>query len=204
MEVEYKWDLTDAGGPAALDAAEKLSPYIRGSKDIAMHATYYDTVDGDVLALRGGLRRREENGLSVCSLKLEVEVSDGKATREEYEVACDDIRQALELLPEAGAPRDVCEMLAGKELKVSCETEFDRRAFSLAVGAQGAADAFEAELAFDEGVLRRDGCEQEFREMELEHKDGTLDAFNAFALDIQDTAHLTPQPLSKLARAMSV
>ena len=204
MEVEYKWDLTDAGGPAALDAAEKLSPYIRGSKDIAMHATYYDTVDGDVLALRGGLRRREENGLSVCSLKLEVEVSDGKATREEYEVACDDIRQALELLPEAGAPRDVCEMLAGKELKVNCETEFDRRAFSLAVGAQGAADAFEAELAFDEGVLRRDGCEQEFREMELEHKDGTLDAFNAFALDIQDTAHLTPQPLSKLARAMSV
>lgn len=204
MEVEYKWDLTDAGGPAALDAAEKLSPYIRGSKDIAMHATYYDTVDGDVLALRGGLRRREENGLSVCSLKLEVEVSDGKATREEYEVACDDIRQALELLPEAGAPRDVCEMLAGKELKVNCETEFDRRAFSLAVGAQGAADAFEAELAFDEGVLRRDGSEQEFREMELEHKDGSLDAFNAFALDIQDTAHLTPQPLSKLARAMSV
>lgn len=204
MEVEYKWDLTDAGGPAALDAAEKLSPYIRGSKDIAMHATYYDTVDGDVLALRGGLRRREENGLSVCSLKLEVEVSDGKATREEYEVACDDIRQALELLPEAGAPRDVCEMLAGKELKVNCETGFDRRAFSLAVGAQGAADAFEAELAFDEGVLRRDGREQEFREMELEHKDGSLDAFNAFALDIQDTAHLTPQPLSKLARAMSV
>ncbi len=204
MEVEYKWDLTDAGGPAALDAAEKLSPYIRGSKDIAMHATYYDTVDGDVLALRGGLRRREENGLSVCSLKLEVEVSDGKATREEYEVACDDIRQALELLPEAGAPRDVCEMLAGKELKVNCETEFDRRAFSLAVGAQGAADAFEAELAFDEGVLRRDGREQEFREMELEHKDGSLDAFDAFALDIQDTAHLTPQPLSKLARAMSV
>lgn len=204
MEVEYKWDLTDAGGLAALDAAEKLSPYIRGSKDIAMHATYYDTVDGDVLALRGGLRRREENGLSVCSLKLEVEVSDGKATREEYEVACDDIRQALELLPETGAPRDVCEMLAGKELKVNCETEFDRRAFSLAVGAQGAADAFEAELAFDEGVLRRDGREQEFREMELEHKDGSLDAFNAFALDIQDTAHLTPQPLSKLARAMSV
>lgn len=204
MEVEYKWDLTDAGGLAALDAAEKLSPYIRGSKDIAMHATYYDTVDGDVLALRGGLRRREENGPSVCSLKLEVEVSDGKATREEYEVACDDIRQALELLPEAGAPRDVCEMLAGKELKVNCETEFDRRAFSLAVGAQGAADAFEAELAFDEGVLRRDGREQEFREMELEHKDGSLDAFNAFALDIQDTAHLTPQPLSKLARAMSV
>lgn len=204
MEIEYKWDLTDAGGPAALDAAEKLSPYIRGSKDIAMHATYYDTVDGDVLALRGGLRRREENGLSVCSLKLEVEVSDGKATREEYEVACDDIRQALELLPEAGAPRDVCEMLAGKELKVNCETGFDRRAFSLAVGAQGAADAFEAELAFDEGVLRRDGREQEFREMELEHKDGSLDAFNAFALDIQDTAHLTPQPLSKLARAMSV
>lgn len=204
MEVEYKWDLTDAGGPAALDAAEKLSPYIRGSKDIAMHATYYDTVDGDVLALRGGLRRREENGLSVCSLKLEVEVSDGKATREEYEVACDDIRQALELLPEAGAPRDVCEMLAGKELKVNCETEFDRRAFSLAVGVQGAAGAFEAELAFDEGVLRRDGREQEFREMELEHKDGSLDAFNVFALDIQDTAHLTPQPLSKLARAMSV
>lgn len=204
MEVEYKWDLTDAGGLAALDAAEKLSPYIRGSKDIAMHATYYDTVDGDVRALRGGLRRREENGLSVCSLKLEIEVSDGKATREEYEVACDDIRQALELLPEAGAPRDVCEMLAGKELKVNCETEFDRRAFKLAVGTQGAADAFEAELAFDEGVLRREGREQEFREMELEHKVGSLDAFNDFALDIQDTAHLTPQPLSKLARAMSL
>lgn len=204
MEVEYKWDLTDAGGLAALDAAEKLSPYIRGSKDIAMHATYYDTVDGDVFALRGGLRKRAENGVSVCSLKLEVEVSDGRATREEYEVACDDIRKALGLLPEVGAPRDVCEKLAAKELKVNCETEFDRRAFKLAVGTQGAEDAFEAELAFDEGVLRREGREQEFREMELEHKDGSLDAFNDFALDIQDTAHLTPQPLSKLARAMSL
>ena len=204
MEVEYKWDLTDAGGLAALDAAEKLSPYIRGSKDIAMHATYYDTVDGDVFALRGGLRKRAENGVRVCSLKLEVEVSDGRATREEYEVACDDIRKALGLLPEVGAPRDVCEKLAAKELKVNCETEFDRRAFKLAVGTQGAEDAFEAELAFDEGVLRREGREQEVREMELEHKDGSLDAFNDFALDIQDTAHLTPQPLSQLARAMSV
>ena len=204
MEVEYKWDLTNAGGLAALDAAEKLSPYIRGVENIGMHATYYDTVDGDVRALRGGLRKRAENGVSVCSLKLEVEVSDGRATREEYEVACDDIRKALGLLPEVGAPRDVCEKLAAKELKVNCETEFDRRAFKLAVGAQGAADAFEAELAFDEGVLRREGREQEFREMELEHKGGSLDAFNDFALDIQDTAHLTPQPLSKLARAMSL
>ena len=184
MEVEYKWDLTDAGGLAALDAAEKLSPYIRGVENISMHATYYDTVDGDVFALRGGLRKRAENGVSVCSLKLEVEVSDGRATREEYEVACDDIRKALGLLPEVGAPRDVCEMLAGKELKVNCETEFDRRAFGLAVGTQGAADAFEAELAFDEGVLRRERREQEFREMELEHKGGSLDAFNDFALDI--------------------
>lgn len=207
MEIEYKWDLQAAeGSRLALDVAEGLAPHVKGVRGISMHATYYDTVDGLVASMRGGLRLREENGVSICCLKLERRDEGGCAVRQEYEVPADDIRAGIAALSSAGAPADVCEQLLASELEVLCETQFERRAFTLEVAgnAPGSADAFSAELAFDEGVLRRQGREQELREMELEHKGGSLEAFYAFTKGLQDKLGLEPQPLSKLARAMRV
>lgn len=207
MEIEYKWDLQAAeGSRLALDAAEGIAPYVKGVRGISMHATYYDTPDGLVASMRGGLRLRKENDDSVCCLKLERRDEDGCAVRQEYEVSADDIRAGIAALPSTGAPADVCEQLLASELEVLCETQFERRAFTLEVAGDtpDGADAFSAELAFDEGALRRQGREQGLREMELEYKSGSLEAFHAFAEGLQDKLGLEPQPLSKLARAMRV
>lgn len=207
MEIEYKWDLQKAEGPRlALDEAERLAPHVRGVRGISMHAAYYDTSGGLVASMRGGLRLRKENGVSVCCLKLEQRDEGGCAERREYEVPASDIRAGIVALPSAGAPTDVCEQLLASELEVLCETQFERRAFILEVTGDmpDGAGTFSAELAFDEGVLRRQGREAELREMELEYKGGSLKAFHAFAQELQDKLRLEPQPLSKLARAMRV
>lgn len=203
MEIEYKWDLQAAeGSRLALDAAEAIAPYVRGVQGISMHATYYDTTDGLVAGMRGGLRLRQEGERGVCCLKLEVEDAAGCAVRQEFEVEAADIRAGLAALPTAGAPQEFCEELLASELVVLCETEFERRAFALEAGSGDV--AFSAELAFDEGVLSRQGREAELREMELEYKAGSLEAFHAFAADVEQRAGLIRQPLSKLARAMRV
>ena len=213
MEIEYKWGLQAAeGSRKALDAAELIAPYVRGVQGISMHAVYYDTAGGLTGQLGVGLRIRRENERSVCCLKVPVN-EGGCAVRHEFEVEAADIREGLAALQQAGAPADVCEQLAAADLIAACETQFERRAFALEVPAgavelPAGADApapsepFAAELAFDEGVLRREGREQELREMELEHKGGSLAAFHAFAAQLEATLGLAREPLSKHARAM--
>lgn len=202
MEIEYKWDLLPVeGSRLALDVAELISPHVRGAHDVFMHATYYDTADGLMEGMRAGLRLRRENDESVCCLKLEERVEGGLSERREYEAAADDVSQAVETLRQAGAPGDICDALAAAQLVVLCETEFQRRAFDLQVEGEG---GFSAELAFDEGVLRHEGREQELHEMELELKDGSLEAFGAFAEAVEKRLGVRPQPLSKLARALQV
>ena len=161
-----------------------------------------------------GLRIRRENERSVCCLKVPVN-EGGCAVRHEFEVEAADIREGLTALQQAGAPADICEQLAAADLIAACETQFERRAFALEVPAGAVelpADAdsttpapsepFAAELAFDEGVLRREGREQPLHEMELEHKGGSLEAFHAFATKLEATLGLAREPLSKHARAM--
>ena len=202
MEIEYKWDLDGADGRAALDAAEMLSPCVRGSHDLTMRSVYYDTERGLVSELGGGLRLRRENERSVCCLKLPVSEAGACAEREEFEVEAGDIREGLRLLPGAGASREVCERLAADGPAPACEVEFERRAFE--VGVPRDSPAFSAELSVDEGTLRHEGRERAFREMELEYKEGDLEAFHRFARNVQDAARLKPQPLSKLARALAL
>ena len=215
MEIEYKWGLQAAeGSRKALDAAELIAPYVRGVQGISMHAVYYDTADGLTGQLGVGLRIRRENERSVCCLKVPVN-EGGCAVRHEYEVEAADIHEGLAALQQADAPVDLCGLLAVADLIAACETQFERRAFALEVpagavelpaGAGGTAPApsepFAAELAFDEGVLRREGREQPLREMELEHKGGSLAAFHAFAAQLEATLGLAREPLSKHARAM--
>lgn len=56
---------------------------------ISMETVYYDTPAGDFRRLRWTLRRRLENGRSVCTLKTPA----GGALRNEWETSCPDIRE---------------------------------------------------------------------------------------------------------------
>ena len=61
-EFELKFAATALDHEALRARFGNLSP-------ITMETTYYDTPSGDIRRLRWTLRRRKENGVSVCALK---------------------------------------------------------------------------------------------------------------------------------------
>ena len=198
MEIEYKWELPDEDVLAELLGDDELAPMLGEPCTLRMRAIYYDTAAEDVRRMRGGLRIRQENDESVCCLKLAAQASGACKARQEFEVAADDIIEGLGMLPDVGAPADVCEMLLAAKPQPTCETDFTRREYVLAC------DDFTAALAIDTGEMRRQGHTAPIHEMELEHLSGSEEAFRACATRMQERFGLETQPLSKLARAMAL
>ena len=81
FELKYR---ADSGVIAAIRAA------FGDFSEIRMETVYYDTLDAALSRRRWMLRRRYENGTSVCTLKTPL--PDG--SRGEWETPCDDIRLA--------------------------------------------------------------------------------------------------------------
>ena len=88
IEFELKYRATEKAQQAILEA------FAGEWKEISMETTYYDTPQGDLSALRYTLRRRFENGVSVCTVKTPGE----GAGRGEWEVNCHSIEAAIEKL----------------------------------------------------------------------------------------------------------
>lgn len=160
---------------------------------IAMETTYYDTPSRSLSQRRWTLRRRMENGKSVCTLK-----TPGKGIeRGEWEVDCDCIEAAISELCKLGAPVEL-ETLCKEGLKVSCGARFTRRAglFTLRDCA--------FELALDSGVLLGGGKEIPLWELEAEHKDGSREAMERFATELAALYGLQIEEKSKFARALAL
>ena len=198
MEIEYKWELPDEDAVRRLLADAFVANHMTSSDVVRMHSTYYDTPAQDVHRLHGGLRIRRENDKSVCCLKLSAKNQDACKTRREYEVEAADIREGLEKLPQVGAPRDICELLLKGDPQATCETDFTREAKAIVT------DAFTAELALDRGELGRLDKRAPICEVELEYKSGSVESFHEFAARLQNGYGLVVQPLSKLARAITL
>ena len=160
---------------------------------ISMETTYYDSLDGKLGLLRWTLRRRMENGKSVCPLKTPAE----GASRNEWEVECGDIADAIEPLLLQGAPRQLLLLCAGG-LKESCGARFTRLAGKIEV------DGAAVELALDQGVLLGGGQELPFAEVEIELKEGSEEAAVRFAEAIAAQRNLKPEPRSKVVRARAL
>ena len=159
-------------------------------QSISMETVYYDTPAGDVSRRKWTLRRRYENGLSVCTLKTPL--PDG--SRGEWEVECGDIRSAISMLCKLGAPEELLSLDA-EALQPACGARFTRLAASVTC------DGCTLELALDSGVLLGGGREIPLCEMEAELKSGSENAALAYAEALQSRYHLIPEPRSKYARA---
>lgn len=157
---------------------------------ISMETTYYDSPDGTLGRMHWTLRRRMENGRSVCTLKTPM--PDG--SRGEWEVECGDILEAVEPLCAAGAPLQLVALTIGGVMEV-CGARFTRLAGFVEI--PGGA----VELALDTGVLTGGGKELPFTEVEVELKEGTEEAAMAFAKELARELNLRPEPKSKVARA---
>lgn len=175
------------------EAFAKLREDYRDFHTIQMETTYYDTFDGRLGNYRWTLRRRMENGTSVCTLKIPQ--SDG--SRGEWEVESGSIMAAIPRLCRMGAPMDLMAFCVSGVAPV-CGAKFTRLAKSLEI--PGAV----VELALDEGQLLGGGNQLDLLEVEVELKSGSDDAAVAFARHLAERYGLAPESKSKYRRALGL
>ena len=162
-------------------------------EQIAMQTTYYDTPSGALSARHYTLRRRLENGVSVCTLKAP---GKGKA-RGEWEVQSDEITAAISMLCKLGCPQDLPDLCREGLIPV-CGAEFTRKALTLEL------PGCTAELALDRGRLFGGNKAQALCEVEIELKAGGQEALDAFAGSFAAKFGLQPEHRSKFARALAL
>lgn len=160
---------------------------------IVMETTYFDTQNGAMKARRWTLRRRLENGKSLCSLKTPGDF----IRRGEWETEGEDIAALIPVLCNLGAPQELLSLTA-QGIAPVCGARFTRLAalISLPGGA--------VELALDQGAFQGGGREVAFAEVEVELKAGEEAVALAFAQDLANTYHLTPETKGKVERAMAL
>ena len=158
-----------------------------------MQTTYYDTPGGDLAARKFTLRRRMENETSVCTLKTPA----AGLGRNEFEVNCPVIRQALpQLCQMAGIP-ELPKLVANGVLPI-CGAKFRRKAITIT-----RSDCI-VELALDQGILTGGGKEIPLCEIEVELKDGSREWAKAYAAMLQAAFGLIPEKKSKFRRALDL
>lgn len=183
-----EFELKYAADASQLEAIRAEYPQV---SPITMETVYYDTPSGTLGAIHWTLRRRYENGVSVCTLKTPLQSGGGRG---EWEVTCGDITQAIIPLTETGAPAQLIDWVK-EGLVPTCGARFTRLAGKITYA--GAV----LELALDQGILLGGGKELPFAEVEVELKEGTDQAAIAFAQSLAEKYCLVPQEKSKFRRA---
>lgn len=160
---------------------------------ISMETTYYDTAERALSPLHWTLRRRFENGKSVCTLKTPA----AGGARGEWETECDDIVDAIPVLCKLGAPMQLIALTIDGVEQV-CGAKFTRLARPLMP------EGCTVELALDRGCLTGGGREEPLCEVEVELKDGDDAAATAFAMALAAEFDLLPETGSKYRRALAL
>ena len=185
-EFELKYRCSDAD-------FEALKAAFDGFRTIEMETTYYDTFDAKLNFHHWTLRRRFENGVSICTVKT----PDPKGGRSEWEVEAPGIMTGIPKLCQAGAPLELMMMTVGGVQEV-CGAKFTRLALALEI------PGGKVELALDKGKLFCGGREEALQEVEVELKEGSDGAAIAFAKLLEEKYHLVPESRSKYKRALSL
>ena len=160
---------------------------------ISMETAYYDTFDLKLAFHHWTLRRRMENGVSVCTFKRPHE----NGGRGEWEVECPNITEGIMKLCQAGADWELMRVTSGGLMEV-CGARFTRLAKTLEI------PGGTVELALDQGVLIGKGKELPFAEVEVELKEGSDEIAADFAKTLSEEFGLIAEPKSKFVRAMAL
>ena len=172
---------------------KKIQTKYQDFTKISMETTYYDTSDLKLAFHHWTLRRRMENGVSVCTFKRPHK--DGG--RGEWEVEADSIMEGVMKLCQSGADWELMRATAGG-LMETCGARFTRLAKQIEV------PGGKVELALDQGVLIGKGKELPFWEVEVELKEGADEVASDFARALAEEFRLTAEPKSKFVRAMAL
>lgn len=185
-ELEWKYAATE-------EAQAAIRARFSGFTPITMETTYYDTPDGALSARHITLRRRLENGTSVCTVKTP---GPGRG-RGEWETQCQQITQAIPVLCKLGCPEPLISLTA-PGLTPVCGARFTRLAALLTL------PGCTVELALDAGWLFGGGREQPLCEVEVEYKSGSEEAAERFARQLAARHGLVPEEKSKFRRALAL
>lgn len=158
-----------------------------------METTYYDTASGALSSRHFTLRRRMENGRSVCTVKAPAQGNG----RGEWEVEADRIEDAIPALCKLGGPEEL-KTLVQEGLTPVCGARFQRIAKTLKL------ENCTVELALDSGVLSGGGREVSLCEAEVELKEGSPKDADVFARILAAKYGLVPESRSKFRRALAL
>lgn len=185
-EFELKYAATPAQQQALMEGFGDFT-------EIAMETTYYDTADGAFAEQKLTLRRRLENGVSVCTLKAPAGVN----SRREWETEAESIEAAIPVLCKLSGWEEPG-LLAAKGLIPVCGARFTRLAKTVELV------ACTVEIAVDRGVLVAGEKQIPLCEIEVELKDGSEEAAVAIARYLAHQYGLVPEPKSKFRRALEL
>lgn len=184
----YEFELKFRADESTLSA---LRQNVAGDeKTYQMHTTYYDTPDGSLSGKKYTLRRRMENDISVCTLKVPAK-GEGRG---EFEVECNTIEAAIPVLCKLSGLGE----LEGITVQEVCGAKFTRIAKTF--NWQGTT----MELALDQGQLYGGGRTLPLYEVEIELKEGSEDAVRAFGAFLAAAYGLQPEKASKFRRGLSL
>ena len=186
IEYEYKFKL-DFPNLLSLNAA-----FPQKSREIQMETVYYDTPSGSLSSRRYTLRRRLENGVSVCTLKTPA----GDA-RNEWETENAFIENAIPTLIADGAPEELKDLVKEGLIPI-CGAKFIRLAKAIPI------TGGELEMALDHGFLFAGDRKMPLCEMELELKSGSKRSFDLFVWSVSGEFLLEEEKQSKFARALQL
>jgi inorganic triphosphatase YgiF len=189
MGIEYELKFRATPQAQAQVLASTNAPW----QTIAMETTYYDTPKGSLSARRCTLRRRLENGISVCTLKTP---APGSA-RGEWDTQKPSIEEAYVELCKLADP-SLLPLIEAEGLVVVCGARFTRRCTCLDLGDT------QVEVALDEGILMGGGKEIPLCELEVELKSGSRETAAAFAQLLAKKYGLQPEEKSKFRRALDL
>lgn len=189
MGKEY--ELKYQGTPAVMHRI--LEEFSGNFREISMETTYYDTKDRQLHANRITLRRRLENGHSICAVKT----PGGEHGRGEWECSAPDIEAGIPILCDLGAPVQL-RTYTRAGVEAVCGARFTRWAKTIVL-----CDAT-VELALDHGILLGGDQEIPLCEVEVELKSGPESAADGFGAALAEKFRLTPEKESKFCRAMAL
>ena len=162
-------------------------------KTYTMETTYYDTPGRELGRLRWTLRRRYENGRSVCAIKTPA-FGGGCG---EWETESDEILEAIPVLCQLGAPEELPNFTRDG-LEAVCSARFTRKALLVTL------ENCTVELAIDSGTLMGGSRERMLGELEIELKSGSEAAAAAYAKSLAAKYALRPEKKSKYIRALEL
>lgn len=197
-EIEMKLSVPDQETLEKVLSDPQLLQYARDDYEVRhMKSTYYDTADNQLHQRKWTLRLRDEGGQMLAAFKTANRSDEaGFFTRSEWQCSVENIEDAIPMLIDQGAPRELKSLLKGRELVPCCGAEFDRKSVCLYMD-----EGVRLEIAGDLGCLFSGEKKTPICELELELLYGDAACLPPLCAQLTEDYGLTEEKRSKYERA---